>query len=462
MDSSSSNQCKFKRKRDGKYTPEKPEESEEVTEHTLLEKAKKYITPDTCRTVLQAFFMGHGLLQAALDSCDHLMKTQISEIMCEKREVSVESDRKTEKITWFVDDVSISKPTVQEENGTSRLLLPDEARIRKLTYACTVNISFIYTEFKRDTPDLQYQVVRKIRYQNKPFCNFPVMVRSFYCNIADMPEYENECPHDGGGYFIINGTEKAVIMQEKMRTNEPYVSVKPKTSRFSHVCEIRSLVESKLRSTSTLYIYITAQRGGSPPHIFVQIPFITMLLPLCAMFSLLKVNKKSDMIKYVIGNTESNYLDKTMLHLVSCIMDDDIHGAYSMSYNELVQLVGKKGTNQMTNEGRTRRVQHTIINEVLPHMGLTSSEEVYKLKAHYLGYAVFKLLMIYTGRMKIDDRDDYCNKRIEPPGRLLALLYRQVYRNYLKTLQMTLKKTFESSKRLNPMMLLNHKKVPGC
>lgn len=29
----------------------------------------------------------------------------------------------------------------------------------------------------------------------------------------------NECPLDPGGYFIINGSEKVLIAQEKMATN---------------------------------------------------------------------------------------------------------------------------------------------------------------------------------------------------------------------------------------------------
>ena len=51
----------------------------------------------------------------------------------------------------------------------------------------------------------------------------PIMLRSTYCllnGLADRDLTElNECPLDPGGYFIINGSEKVLIAQEKMATN---------------------------------------------------------------------------------------------------------------------------------------------------------------------------------------------------------------------------------------------------
>ena len=420
---------------------------------------EKYLTPENSRHVLRAFTLGHGLLQAALESANYLFKIQISEIICEKREIVVESERKLERITWNVENVTIWKPTVREDDGTVRLLFPHEARIRKLTYASRVNISFTYTEDKRDSINSEYRVMRKIRHINKQFCKFPVMLRSHFCNLSDMTEEnDDECPLDNGGYFIVSGTEKAVIMQEKVRTNFPYVRAMPATHRFSYVCEIRSLPESKMRSTSTLYIYITAQRGGSPPHMFVVVPFINMQIPLCAMFRLLGVELKKNMMEYIIGDISHN-MDDTMTHLVSCILDDDTMGTGGMTMDELIQFIAKKGTSQLLQEQRARTVKHMVSNEFLPHMGLSSTPDILQRKASYFGYAIWKLLLVYMGYTKVDNRDDYCNKRIETPGMLLALLFRQLYRNFIKMLQISLHKILETSKRINPVSLLNPKKV---
>ena len=50
-----------------------------------------------------------------------------------------------------------------------------------------------------------------------------IMLRSTYCllnNLMDRDLTElNECSLDPGGYFIINGSEKVLIAQEKMAAN---------------------------------------------------------------------------------------------------------------------------------------------------------------------------------------------------------------------------------------------------
>ena len=51
----------------------------------------------------------------------------------------------------------------------------------------------------------------------------PIMLRSTFCPLNGLTDSEltelNECPLDPGGYFIIDGSEKVVIAQEKIATN---------------------------------------------------------------------------------------------------------------------------------------------------------------------------------------------------------------------------------------------------
>lgn len=51
----------------------------------------------------------------------------------------------------------------------------------------------------------------------------PIMLRSSNCVLSEKSNFElakmNECPHDPGGYFIINGQEKVILIQEQMLRN---------------------------------------------------------------------------------------------------------------------------------------------------------------------------------------------------------------------------------------------------
>jgi DNA-directed RNA polymerase II subunit RPB2 len=49
-----------------------------------------------------------------------------------------------------------------------------------------------------------------------------------------------DCCFDQGGYFIINGSEKVIVAQERMANNQVNVFAKKPPSKYSWVCEIRS------------------------------------------------------------------------------------------------------------------------------------------------------------------------------------------------------------------------------
>lgn len=421
----------------------------------IMEMLRNVVTKENIRDIFESFISSHGLVQAQIESFDDFLTRKVQQIILEKQEFEVINERRHEKHILRIEDVIVCKPSITEADGSVRRIMPHEARLRKLTYTASVNVTISYSIFVKKVNRngaLEYELRSKRFYPDKTICEIPVMLRSMYCNLSDCVEHiEGEDPLDHGGYFIVNGNEKVIIMQEKVRTNAPYVRMCSAAGRFSHVCEIRSLHETKMRSTSTLFIYITASKGGTPPLIFVKAPFIDMNIPLSAIFRLLGVETKEEMLEYIIDAKED-----PLSIMVSTILDDDSLG---MTIEELVQWIGKKGTNQLTNDRRAKTVYNMISNEFLPHMGLDMEPETLSRKAAYFGYAVWKLLLVYTGRRDGDNRDDYCQKRLETPGMLLALLFRRLYRKFHKLLSMTLHKTVEKGKHVNINDLINPKRI---
>ena len=80
----------------------------------------------------------------------------------------------------------------------------------------------------------------------------PVMLGSSACHLREASERANECMLDQLGFFLINGQEKVLLSQEKLKTNAPFVFVAKPASKFAYTCECRSCHELKLRSTSTV------------------------------------------------------------------------------------------------------------------------------------------------------------------------------------------------------------------
>ena len=77
----------------------------------------------------------------------------------------------------------------------------------------------------------------------------PVMIRSNFCHLKNMDDLDitkqaKECVFDQGGYFIINGSEKVIIANERMASNIVLVFHKKPPSKHSWIAEIRSQADN--------------------------------------------------------------------------------------------------------------------------------------------------------------------------------------------------------------------------
>lgn len=90
---------------------------------------------------------------------------------------------------------------------------PHECRLRDMTYSAPITVDIEYT---RGTQ----RVVRNSLLIGR----MPVMLRSSNCVLSNKSEFElsklNECPHDPGGYFVVRGQEKVILIQEQLSWNK--------------------------------------------------------------------------------------------------------------------------------------------------------------------------------------------------------------------------------------------------
>ena len=119
-------------------------------------------------------------------------------------------------------EIYFSSPLIHENNGSTKLMYPNDARLRNLTYSAPISldikISLIDDPFGKK--ELLSKVIKKVN-----IGKIPIMIKSKYCllnNNNTEVQKKNECKYDLGGYFIINGNEKVVVCQEKIAENKVY------------------------------------------------------------------------------------------------------------------------------------------------------------------------------------------------------------------------------------------------
>lgn len=121
-------------------------------------------------------------------------------------------------------DIHIGDPErVEYDEGRRPVseVTPNECRLRDMTYAAPIRVDIKYVRGK--------QVVAR---RGIVIGRLPIMLRSSKCRLTGKTDRQmaqmNECALDPGGYFIVNGTEKVILVQEQLSKNRVIVETDPK------------------------------------------------------------------------------------------------------------------------------------------------------------------------------------------------------------------------------------------
>ena len=95
----------------------------------------------------------------------------------------------------------------------------------------------------------------------------PIMLRSSICVLEQYRHVSHkvsgECYMDPGGYFIINGSEKTCLGQEKAADNKIFCFISSKNNvKWSHFAEIKCVPDWKCISPKQISMMISSKNNG--------------------------------------------------------------------------------------------------------------------------------------------------------------------------------------------------------
>ena len=313
------------------------------------------------------------------------------------------------------------KPTIFENNGAVLPMMPNDARLRNLTYAAPLFVDINVTYVEIDNTNGGKQCVKKRLFPNVHLGKVPVMVGSEYCllkNQAHMnPARVGECAEDMGGYFIIQGGERVCISQERMSENRPFVFRNNRNSaKEKEVIEVKSIGpdnDQVPKSNSVRMMY--HPKNNQIIMLRATLPRMKAPVPLFVLFRALGVTSDRDMIDLILGADGDSIFDS--------IIDESIaEAAHVQTQEQAIECMSTYVKTWSTRGSRPQMVVRDILaEELFPHIG--SEDKAYE-KACFLAHMTRKVLWVSTGRIPNDDRDSYPNKRVDLPGFLLANLFR--------------------------------------
>lgn len=239
-----------------------------------------------------------------------------------------------------------------------------------------------------------------------------------------------------GGFFLLKG-EKSLQCIERLQSNYPFVF---QVGPSKYMGEIRSIRESKVRSTSTLKMEATCQ--GFTWEMRVKMPFVDYQWPL-------------RYLVYAIGGTPEEFcqflrdlggseLQEHRKYQSAC---DDIANMLALqpddrfsSRQELFAMISRKVFVEPEGEHSEDHLQHILTFEFLPHLGEDAHPETQWLKRFFMAILVHRVLKVHLRIIGSEHRDQLHHARVDNNGYNLALLARQGYRQFVKSISRELQK----------------------
>jgi DNA-directed RNA polymerase III subunit RPC2 len=190
--------------------------------------------------MLPAFLEVRGLVKQHIQSFDYFINVDMRNILEANSEVKSDTDP---RFFFRYTNIYVGVPTITE-NMSSYEVTPHECRLRSLSYCAPIYVDVRYTRGEHIV------VKRKV-----PIGNIPIMLGSSNCVLKGKTEAQlsalQECPYDPGGYFVVKGTEKVILIQEQLSKNRVIIEVDDKGNTKANVTS--STHERKSRSVVHLH-----------------------------------------------------------------------------------------------------------------------------------------------------------------------------------------------------------------
>lgn len=397
--------------------------------------------------VIESYFQGINLQQAVkhqLESYNNFVQVQIPKTieMFNPLNIKSENDYVKEANKYSLEtfitfkNFCIQRAQIHENNGATKLMFPQEARLRNFTYSSNMKIDIVIKYIVRTGKDLSSEQTIYKEMKNLCIGKLPIMLKSSICILNQyqhIPHTLNgECYMDPGGYFIINGSEKTCLGQERAAENRVQCfNITKNNNKWSWLAEIKSVPDNKCISPKQISLYIATKNNGFGCSIYLQIPRIKIPIPLFIVFRALGVIQDKKICEYIILDTESedDKIKKLLLSLRASIVDANDYLTKEDAITYITQHVMYTPVNMDKETGRRKKLEFTtsiLSGDLFPHCKTDEQQK------YFLGYMCNRLLLCSLGFIPPDDRDSYINKRIDLTGTLLNNLFRNYFNKLVK------------------------------
>eukprot|EP00590_Aulacoseira_subarctica_P012306 CAMPEP_0172419888 /NCGR_PEP_ID=MMETSP1064-20121228/6276_1 /TAXON_ID=202472 /ORGANISM="Aulacoseira subarctica , Strain CCAP 1002/5" /LENGTH=1336 /DNA_ID=CAMNT_0013159575 /DNA_START=27 /DNA_END=4037 /DNA_ORIENTATION=+ len=368
--------------------------------------------------LLPYFLQLRSLMRQHIDSFDYFVNFDMKKVVQSPSAREIRSDHDPKFYLQYT-DCWVGEPEVEEDSYAFTHATPFQCRLRDCTYSAPIYVNVRYTRGRQIVVKKKVMVGR-----------MPIMLRSSKCMLYNKTERQvagmKECPYDPGGYFIIKGVEKVILMQEQLSKNRVILEEESNGNVSA------SITSSTHERKSKCYIF--AKHG----RVYMKSNTLGEDIPIAIIFKAMGVESDIEMVQMV--GSEHDLVDRLALSM------EEACKAGIMTQLQALKFVGNKirSRSMPASSGQSggwyRKPQspedearEVLANVVLSHVPVLNFD--FRSKCIYIGHIVRRVLLVEMGKAPMDDKDYYGNKRIELAGNLLSLLFEDLFKHFNKDLK---------------------------
>ncbi len=398
--------------------------------------------------IIESYFEGKHLdrlVRHQIESYNNFVNYQIQRTIDMFNPVKIHSDNDyiAEKQLYMLEcfvtfnNFKLYPPQIHENNGATKIMLPQEAKLRNFTYASTMTVDIDIEYVVRNTECMDTPRIIKRTMPKINIGKMPIMLKSSICVLNQNNNFTNsqltgECNMDCGGYFIIKGSEKTVLGQERAAENRIYCFNSKKSTKWSWTAEIKSVPDFKCISPKQVEMMISSKNNGFGHGIYVNIPRIKQPIELFILFRAIGIITDKDICKHILLDLDDKDSAICLQRLHASIVDANDYLTQEDAIKYITTYALYTPINMDKETGLIKKREFTVDileNDLFPHCK-TQNQKVY-----LLGYMAAKLISASLDWISADDRDSYLNKRVELTGTLLNNLFRNYFNKLVKEMQ---------------------------
>ena len=357
--------------------------------------------------LLPAFLKVRGLVRQHIDSFNYLINEEIKKIIHAKANEKVTCDTDPNFYLKYT-NIHVGKPCVEEDYIVEDIT-PQQCRLRDMTYAAPVTVDVEYTRGK--------EIVTRTGTGGVTIGRIPLMLRSSRCILTGKSEAElarlGECPLDPGGYFVVKGTEKVILIQEQLSKNRIIIDIDSKGEVGASVTS--STHERKSKTN------IVVKHG----KLYLRHNTFADEIPIMVVLKAMGLESDQEVVQLV--GADPAYATLLAPTMQECASLGIFTQQQALEFcGSKVRTAARMAYTRMPKRNRVDEARDILAGVVLAHVPVVQYD--FRQKCAYVAVMIRRIIHAMVDRTQIDDKDYYGNKRLELAGQLLALLFEDCFK----------------------------------